>query len=86
MPIEEVQKKLKTKDIIIGTDRTIRHLKLGQLAKVFISKNCSNVIKEDINYYGNLSNIPIEELDQTNEELGVICKKPFYISVLSIKK
>ncbi|MEM1634420.1 MAG: ribosomal L7Ae/L30e/S12e/Gadd45 family protein [Nanopusillaceae archaeon] len=72
--------------IILGTKRTLKYLKLGKISKVYIASNTPKEIVEDIEYYSKLSNIEIKKLDLTNEELRVILKKPFKISVVSILK
>jgi len=84
--IDDIKKLLKSKNFVIGTARTVKYLKIGKLSKVYVSSNCPSVIKEDLKYYGDLSQTQIFELEQTNEELGTLCKKPFFISVLSVLK
>lgn len=85
--IEEIKTALKTKGkVVIGTARTIKNLKLGRLEKVFLTSNCPKSVKEDIKYYAKLSNAKVVQLKQPNDELGIICRKPFAISVLSITK
>ena len=84
--IDEIRKLLKSKNLIIGTERTVKCLKTGKLSRAYLSSNCPKNIREDLKYYGELSNTPIIELEQTNEEIGTLCKKPFLISVLSVRK
>lgn len=84
--LDDIKKLLKSKKLLIGTGRTIKKLKLGQLSKVYISSNCPKNIREDLKYYGGLSGTEILELEETNEDLGIACKKPFFISVVSILK
>lgn len=84
--IDDIKKILKSKTLIVGTSRTVKYLKVGKLSKVYFSSNCPTSIKEDLKYYGDLSQTPVVELEQTNEELGTLCKKPFFISVLSVLK
>ncbi len=80
---EELKEALEDKNLAIGTDKTMKSLKAGKLKKVFLAKNCPLKTKEDIKHYARLSKIDIVELGMTNEEIGVVCKKPFSISVLS---
>jgi large subunit ribosomal protein L30e len=82
----EIKKLIKAKNLVIGTERTIKNLKLGRVEKVIISSNCSQSTVDDINYYASLSKAEVIKVDYPNEELGVICKKPFSISILSILK
>jgi len=69
---------------IIGKDRVLKELKAKHLKKVFLAGNCPSELKEDINYYAGLVKVPVVELKQSNEELGVLCKKGYFISVLGL--
>ncbi len=86
MSILNLRKELKTKKIVFGTERTIKLLKNRKIEKIYVSSNCPKTVKDDLVHYTKLSNITLEELSETNEDLGVICKKPFLVSVLSILK
>ena len=84
--IEEIKKLLKSKQAIIGTERVMKHLKAGRMAKVFLSSNCSKEAKEDIGAYAKLAQAEVIQLGIPNDELGVLCKKPFSIAVIGIVK
>ena len=84
--ISEIKKALKEEKAIIGTERTLKNLKLGKVSKVFLTSNCPASVKEDIKYYSKLAKVEVVQLKQPNDELGALCKKPFSISVLSIAK
>lgn len=83
---EEVLKDLKQKvqdgTVIIGAERVLKALRTGKLGTIFAAKNCSEKILGDIKYYANLVNVPVKKLDLSNEELGVFCKKNYFVSVL----
>ena len=81
--ITELKKLLKSKSVVIGTERTIKNLKKGNVDKIFISSNCSENAEKDLNYYASLSKADVVKLQYSNEEIGIICKKPFAISVLA---
>jgi len=82
----EIKKLIKAKDLVIGTERTIKNLKLGRVEKVIISSNCAENTVNDLDYYAGLSKTETIKVNYLNDELGVVCKKPFSISVLSILK
>ncbi|MBW2981304.1 50S ribosomal protein L30e [Candidatus Woesearchaeota archaeon] len=84
--IEDIKKAVKEKKIIIGTLRTMKALKLGKVSKIFLTLNCPEDVKEDIEYYSKLGKVKVVKLKQPSVELGTICKKPFPISVLSFTK
>ncbi|MBO05533.1 MAG: 50S ribosomal protein L30 [Parcubacteria group bacterium] len=82
----EIKKLIKAKALVVGTDRTIKALKSGRVEKVIVSSNCAEKIVDDLNYYASLNKTETIKVNYLNDELGVICKKPFSISVLSILK
>jgi large subunit ribosomal protein L30e len=82
----DIKKMIKEKKFLIGKDRTLKSLKLGKVDNVIISSNCAKDALESINYYSSLEGIEPVQVKYQNDELGVICKKPFSISVISILK
>ena len=87
-PVEELKVIMLNKPdkLVIGSRRTLKYLKLGKIAKVFVAKNAPEDIKSDIEYYAKLSNTDVVILDLNNEELGAALKKPFKVAVVSLLK
>jgi len=86
MTVTQLRTDLRKKKPVMGAKRTLKLLKIGNLEKVYIAKNCREDIRKDIEHYAELANVELIKLDITNDELGVVCKKPFNISVLSFEK
>ena len=84
--LAEIRKLAEAGKLILGTEKTVKELKTGGINKVFITSNCPDNVREDIGKYASLSNAEVEELEIPNDELGVICKKPFSISIAGIVK
>lgn len=84
--MEDFKKLLKQKTVFIGAEETIKHLKKGELSKVFVTSNCAPEVLDDINHYAGLGQVEVVSLEVPNDELGILCKKPFAISVLGVKK
>jgi|SRR3989344_5106989 len=82
----EIQDGLAQKKIILGTALTIKALRSSKLQRVILSSNVPEAVRKDVAYYASLNQIEIEEIPQTNEELGVLCKKPFSVSVAGMLK
>ena len=82
--IEEIKDLMVAGKLIIGTDRAIKGLKDGTTGKIFIAKNTPSRVIEDMEYYSKMSGCEIIKLEINNEELGVVCKKPFLISAVSV--
>ena len=82
----EIKKMLKSGSVVVGTEKTMKNLKLGRVQKVLVSSNCPSSVEKDINYYSGLTGAEVHKLEYPNDELSVICKKPFSISVLAFLK
>ena len=81
----EIRGILKENLAVLGEQRTLKLLRAGKLKKVFVAANVSSFVKEDLRRYGQLSNVAVVDLTLSNEEIGVLCKKPFLISVIGVK-
>lgn len=83
--INQIKEAIDAKNVIIGSDRTVKYLKIKQLKLVIVSSNCPEDLKKDVIKYADLSGTEIETFDGTSKQLGIVCGKPFPIAVLSIK-
>ena len=82
----QIKKLIKEEKIIIGSERTLKSLKLGKIGKVLLSSNCPASVEKSVLHYSALSGAESINLKYANDELGVICKKPFSISMLGVLK
>ncbi|MBI2665965.1 ribosomal L7Ae/L30e/S12e/Gadd45 family protein [Candidatus Woesearchaeota archaeon] len=84
--VTDLKTKLLDGKVTIGLDLVLKNLKKGILGKVLLAKNCPEKIKKDLHYYAQLQGTAVEELELSNEELGILCKKNFFIAVAGILK
>ncbi len=84
--IEDIKKAIKEGNAVIGTNEVIKGLKKNKLAKVYVTSNCPEDVKKDVNYYADFSKTEVVNLKEKNDELGMICKKPFSISLFGVSK
>jgi len=82
----DIRMAIETGKVIIGSERTLKELKGGDLKLVIVANNCPENIKADIEYYAKISKTPVYRFDGTNRDLGVLSGKPFNISVMGIKE
>ncbi len=82
--MQTLKEAIESKKIIIGKERTLKLLRKGSLQQVYIASNCPKNVKEDVSHYSKLFDIPISQLKENNEELGILCKKPFAISIIAV--
>ncbi len=85
MSVEEIRKVVKEGKAVIGTDSVVKGLKLGKINKVFLTLNCPIAVKKSIKHYASIAQVDVVQLKVPNDELGVLCKKMFSISVLGVK-
>ena len=83
--IGEIKKALEGNKVVIGTAAVMKGLQENILSKIFLSVNTPEKVQKEIASIAEIGSIPMESVEETNVELGVICKKPFSISVLAIK-
>lgn len=82
--VSEVKKLMSASKLVLGSDETVKLLRQGKLVRVFISTNCSPQMKSDLERACGIAEIDVVELNQTSEEIGVLCKKPFAVSVVGV--
>jgi len=82
----DIKKDLKTRKVVIGTKVVMKNLRLNKLEKIYLASNCNESSKKELEYYSKLLKIPVIKLKQPNDELGVICKKQYSISMLGVLK
>ena len=86
MSTADIKKLLKTDKLIIGTDRVVKGLRKGTLSMIYMSSNCPEDIRNEVEHYSKLTETKSEKLKEPNDELGAVCKKSFSISLLGVLK
>ncbi|MBT3940501.1 hypothetical protein HOD83_01915 [Candidatus Woesearchaeota archaeon] len=72
------------KKLVFGKAETLRILKEGKLAEVFLTTNLND--KESYKRLAALTDTKVNVIKQTNDELGALCRKPYAISIIGLKK
>ncbi len=83
-PAVEIRKLFEEGKLVIGTERVEKLLKQGKLKKVFIASNCKEDTKQSFEAYAKLAKADFEQIELSNEEMGIACKKPFSISAVGV--
>ncbi len=81
---ELLKTKAQQRQLLIGAERVLKSLKGKKVSRVFVASNCPAKIKEDVTYYAKLAEVPVTEAKLNNEEMGLVCKKNFLVSVVAI--
>ena len=81
--VKQLSKAIVEKKLVVGADRSVKLILSKKAKLVAYSNNCP--IKEKINKNAARNKIEVYEFPESNVELGELCKKPFRVSVVSIK-
>ncbi|MHC1605300.1 MAG: 50S ribosomal protein L30e [Candidatus Methanofastidiosia archaeon] len=81
---QEIRKTIDTGKVILGTDKSLRALISNEAKLIIYSANCKQETKGDLKHYAKLANVPIKEFKGTGVDLGMMCGKPFVVSMIAI--
>lgn len=79
----DLREDLKKKKPVLGLDRTIKKIRGKQISRVYVATNSH--AKEQLIHLGKVMNVEVIFVQENSKELGVLCKKPFSVSVLSFE-
>lgn len=83
---KEINVAVKTGKVLLGARSVTRELSMGDLKLIVLSRNAPNDVKNNITLLNNcLENpIPVYESNSSSWDLGAVCGKPFWASVLGV--
>ncbi len=84
--IKTIKNAIDSGKITIGTDTTLKYMKVDKLDSAIIAANCPKNIRQNIENTAKLSKSKIHTFNGTSIELGACARKPFSITVLGLKK
>ena len=84
--IADIKKALKENKLVFGKDETLKGLRTGRFAKLYLASNCPAQLREDIMHYTKIANVEIVETGLENVDLGDVCKKPFSVAVIALAR
>lgn len=76
---------VKTGRVLFGANNAVKSIKAGRAKLVLLAANCPMDIRDDIEYYGKLSAIPVVIYNGTSIDLGAACGKSFMVSALTVR-
>ncbi|MBM4401078.1 MAG: 50S ribosomal protein L30e [Crenarchaeota archaeon] len=77
---------VKTGKVAFGTNAALQNAKTGKAKMIILAANCPKDIKEEIEHYCKLSEIPVMTYKGAAMDLATVCNKLFIISALSIRE
>lgn len=82
---DEIQDALKGKKAILGYRESIKFIKLDEPKLVVVAKNIPENMKKEVEHNAKVSKLRMEIFEGSSKDLGVICGKPYPVSIVVIK-
>ena len=76
----------KTGKIQLGANSALKSAKTKKAKLIIVASNCPQETRKVIEYYCQLSDIPVSIYKGTSVDLGAVCGKPFEVSALSVRE
>ncbi|MBU2100747.1 50S ribosomal protein L30e [Candidatus Micrarchaeota archaeon] len=80
----EIRRAVDTGKVNFGEKTAEKNILKGNGELVIISSSAKKDIKERLEHYAKLSEIPFYEFPGTSTDLGSVCGKPFPVSVMTV--
>jgi large subunit ribosomal protein L30e len=81
-----IKESLKENKIILGFNTVMKFLKVDHPELIVCANNIPEDRKKMIKHNAQISNVEIKEYPNDSVNLGLLCGKPFPVSVLAIKR
>ena len=82
--IDKILEADKNKQAVFGTNQTIKLLKNHALSEIYLSANFPADTEAVMAALAKEAKTKLNKLENTNEELGTLCKKPFKVAIIGI--
>lgn len=77
---------VKTGKVSFGANAALQNAKTGKAKMIILASNCPKDIKDDIEYYGKISKVPVITYKGGSMDLAEVSGKMFIISAMSIRE
>lgn len=77
---------VKTGKVSIGASSAVQSAQTGKAKLIILASNAPKNVRQDVEYYCNLSEVPLILYKGSSMDLAAACGKPFTVSALSIRE
>jgi len=81
---QELRMAINTGRVHLGSKVAVREIRRGRAIMAILSSNCPDQVKDNIENFGKLSEIPVLRHQKDSMDLGILCGKPFPVSTIVI--
>jgi len=83
MSLIDLKEELKKNKPTLGTKTILKLLLSNNIKKIYLASNCRD--KQKVLNLAKIKNVEVISLEETNKQVGTVCKKSFNVSVLGFK-
>jgi len=77
---------VKTGKVVLGANEALGSAKAGKARLIFVASNTPVELRENIEYYGKLSEVPVVAYKSNSVDLGMVCGRKFAVTALTVKE
>ncbi len=77
---------VKTGKVSFGANAALQNAQAGKAKLIILAANCPRNVRDEIERYCGLSDVPLITHRGSSLDLAAVCGKPFTISALSIRE
>lgn len=77
---------VRTGKVVFGANEAVRSAKTGKAKIIVVASNNPPQIREDLEYYGKLSQVPVVTYRGNRIDLGMVCGKRFAVATFTVKE
>jgi large subunit ribosomal protein L30e len=77
---------VKTGKVSFGANSAVQNAIAAKAKLIMLAADCPRTVREDVEYYCKLSNVPLIIYKGSSMDLAAVCGKPFVISALTIRE
>ena len=81
-----IKEGIKKKKVIIGYNRVVKSMKMNRPKLIVLAKNTPEDKAKIIKHNAKIAKVDIKQYQKDNINLGLVCGKPFPVSILAIKE
>lgn len=76
---------VKTGKVMFGAENALKNAKTGKVRLIVAASNCPSRFFKNLEYYSQLSEIPLIVYKGSSKDLGFVCGKPYTVSALCVR-
>lgn len=84
--VNDIQSAIKAGNVIMGYNNSLEFIKNDSPKLIVMANNIPDSKRDEVERDARLSGAKVEVFDGSSKDLGVICGKPFPVSLLVITK